>query len=224
MRLYSYCLRYDGGAGPNPYWGICTLVLCKPAIRRTAEIDDWIVGLGSANSPIGDISGYVVYAMKVTEKMTMREYDQFCLTNYPKKIPDWRSRIYSRRMGDSLYDYSVGSIPKMRWGVHNKANEEHDLSGIYALISKHFYYFGDHPIKLPINLRPIIRDTQGHKVDLNQPYFESFVNWIESLNYRPNKIMGNPQLKKGLSRDTDIQAKCSIRDLEEDKYEGTRDD
>src|ERR1700690_770432 len=149
MRLYTYCLRYDDGAAPNPYWGICTLVICKPAIRRTAEIGDWIVGLGSVNSPIGDKSDYLVYAMKVTEKMTMQEYDQFCLTKYPMKIPDWRSRPYIRGRGGGLYDYSAGSIPKMRWGIHNAANEVRDLSGIYALVSKHFYYFGDRPIKLP---------------------------------------------------------------------------
>jgi Nucleotide modification associated domain 2 len=216
MRLYTYCLRYDDGAAPNPYWGICTLVICKPAIRRTAEIGDWIVGLGSANSPIGDISDCVVYAMKVTDKMTMRGYDEYCASKYPKKIPDWRNRTYSRRMGDCMYDYKAGAIPKLRWGIHNEDNKIRDLSGKYALISKHYYYFGDHPIKLPHELRSIIHDTQGHKVDLNQPYVESFVNWIENLDYRPNKILGEPQLKKELSRSTDFQAKCSIRDLEED--------
>src|SRR5688572_11795221 len=97
MKLYSYCLRYDTGSAPNPYWGICTLVICKPAIRRTAEVGDWIVGLGSANSPIGDISNDVVYAMKVTNKLTIKEYDQFCKTSLPKKIPNWRSRDYRRR-------------------------------------------------------------------------------------------------------------------------------
>jgi hypothetical protein len=57
MILYSYCLRYDDRAAPNPYHGICTLVICKPAIRRTANVGDWIIGLGSVSSPIGDISG-----------------------------------------------------------------------------------------------------------------------------------------------------------------------
>ncbi len=85
MKLYSYTLRYDDGAAPNPFWGVCSLAIRKPSIRLAAEVDDWIVGLGSAKSPIGDISDHVVYAMKVTSKMTLEEYDQFCKTFVPKE-------------------------------------------------------------------------------------------------------------------------------------------
>jgi hypothetical protein len=217
MKLFSYTLRYDSGAAPNPFWGICTLVICKPAIRRSAEADDWIVGLGSANSPIGDISDYVVYAMKVTSKMTLEEYDQFCKTFVPKKKPDWRNRDYRMRVGDCIYNYTAGSEPKMRTGVHTEENKEKDLSGLYALVSKQFYYFGDQPVKLPDDLRPIMHTTQGHKSDANQPYVDLFVNWIEGLDHRPNKILGEPQRKAELMREKEIQAICSTRDLEEDE-------
>jgi hypothetical protein len=73
MTLFSYCLRSDMGAAPNPFWGVCTLVICKPAIRRTAKEGDWVVGLGAGASPLGDISDQVVYAMCVTRRMPMRE-------------------------------------------------------------------------------------------------------------------------------------------------------
>lgn len=65
--LYTYCIPYDDGAAPNPYWGICTLAICKPVIRRVARVGDWVVGTGSSHSPIGDVAGAVVYAMQVTE-------------------------------------------------------------------------------------------------------------------------------------------------------------
>jgi hypothetical protein len=81
MKLYSYCLRYDDGAAPYPFWGVCTLVICKPKIWRTAQVGDWILGLGSANSPIGDVSDAVDYAMKVTEKMTLQKYDEYSQTS-----------------------------------------------------------------------------------------------------------------------------------------------
>ena len=74
--LYSYVVRTDYGSAPNPFWGVCTLVICKPKIRRSAQVGDWIVGTGSANSPIGDIRGMMIYAMRVTDKMTMYEYEQ----------------------------------------------------------------------------------------------------------------------------------------------------
>ncbi len=149
MRLFSYAVRYDDGAAPNPFWGVCSLTIRKPTIRRDAEVDDWIVGLGYAKSPIGDISDHVVYAMKVTGKMTLEEYDQFCKTFVPKKKPDWRNIDYRMRMGDCIYNFTSGSEPKMRTGIHKEENKEKDLSGLYALVSKQFYYFGNKPVKLP---------------------------------------------------------------------------
>jgi hypothetical protein len=218
MKLYSYTLRYDDGAAPNPFWGVCTLAIRKPSIRLAAEVEDWIVGLGSAKSPIGDISDHVVYAMKVTSKMTLEEYDQFCKTFVIKKKPDWRNRDYRMRMGDCIYNYIAGSTnPKIRTGVHIEANMEKDLGGLYALVSKQYYYFGDQPVKLPDDLRPIMHTTQGHKSDANQDYVDLFVNWIESLDIVPNKAIGEPQLKKQYTREKELQAICSMRDAEEDE-------
>jgi hypothetical protein len=218
MKLYSYTLRYDDGAAPNPFWGVCSLAIRKPSIRLAADVGDWIVGLGSAKSPIGDISDHVVYAMKVTSKMTLEEYDQFCKTFVPKKKPDWRNRDYRMRMGDCIYNYIAGSTnPKIRTGVHIEENMEKDLSGLYALVSKQYYYFGDKPFKLPDELRPIMHDTQGHKSDANQEYVEPFVNWIESLDIVPNKVIGEPQLKKQYMLEKELQAICSMRDAEEDE-------
>src|SRR5262245_31415483 len=44
VRLYSYVVARDYGFAPNPFYGFCTLATCKPDIRRTADIGDWIVG------------------------------------------------------------------------------------------------------------------------------------------------------------------------------------
>ncbi len=84
--LYSYRVRHDTGAAPNPFWGVLSLVICKPALRRRANIGDWIIGTGSANSPMGDISDRVVFIMKVTDKMEMYEYDMHTQPNLCEKI------------------------------------------------------------------------------------------------------------------------------------------
>jgi hypothetical protein len=68
---------------------------------------------------------------------------------------------------------------------------------------------------LPLALRPIIHNTQGHKSDANQPYLDVFVNRIENSGMRINHLYGEPQMKKEFVRVTDIQAKCSLRSLEE---------
>jgi hypothetical protein len=216
MKLYSYCLRFDDGAAPNPYWGICTLAICKPAIRRTANVGDWVVGLGSANSPIGDISNGVVYAMKISDIRSLWGYDILCQTKHQGKIPDWHSTDFRRRVGDCIYDYSEESPPKIRLSVHDERNRKRDLSGENALISNHFYYFGDHPIELPQDLSVLIHNQQGHKVKANQSYLERFVEWIEHLSYEPNELYGEPQLKSEFEIDSDIRSKCAGRDLEDE--------
>jgi hypothetical protein len=190
--LFSYCIPYDDGAAPNPYWGVCTLVICKPKIRRTAQVSDWIVGTGSANSPIGNIHGKVVYAMRVSQTMTMRQYDEFTLRFLPSKIPDWRHYDIRRRLGDSIYDFSTDP-PTLRRSVHSLDNREHDLAGERALLSDHFFYFGDNPVPLPEDLRAIIKDNQSHKSTSNAPYVERFIQWIESLGHPLNSLLGEPQ-------------------------------
>ncbi|HLH24713.1 MAG TPA: hypothetical protein VK066_19500 [Chloroflexota bacterium] len=190
--LYTYCIRYDNGAAPNPYWGICTLVICKPQIRRAAQVGDWIVGTGSRSSPLGDISGQVVYAMKVTKKMTMAEYDSFTIDQLPQKIPDWGGSDYRRRIGDSIYDFSVDP-PAQRRGIHTEDRRERDLGGHFALLSDHYVYFGDQPKRLPEHLLPIVRHGQGHRSRANDPYLDDFVDWIAGLGCPSNMLDGQPQ-------------------------------
>jgi Nucleotide modification associated domain 2 len=52
------------------------VVICEPKIRLRAQVGDWITGTGLAGSPIGDIRVMMIYAMQVTDKMPMREYDR----------------------------------------------------------------------------------------------------------------------------------------------------
>ena len=194
-RLFSYCIPIDDGAAPNPYWGICTLVICKPVIRRNAEVGDWIVATGSTKF---GFENKVVYAMEVTQKISMYDYDDFCKNQLPKKIPVWRGKNYIKRLGDSIYDFSVNP-PKLRESVHNfdGKNEDgtHDLNGKFALLSDNFYYFGDNPINLPTELFNIVKQGQGHKSNSNSPYFENFVNWISSFKSLKNKVNNPPYFK-----------------------------
>lgn len=46
--LYAYAITRDFGFAPNPFHGVCTLATCKPRIRASANIDDWILGIGGA--------------------------------------------------------------------------------------------------------------------------------------------------------------------------------
>src|SRR5882724_6912763 len=140
-RLFSYTIPIDDGAAPNPFHGMCTLTICKPGIRRVAQPDDWVAGLGSKNAPSGDLSGRLVYAMRIEEVMPLHEYDRRAANEWPSRIPNLLSRDLADRLGDCVYDYSVGNPPWQRPSVHGAQNISVDLGGVNALVSKDFYYF-----------------------------------------------------------------------------------
>jgi hypothetical protein len=71
MRLFSYVVARDYGFAPNPFFNECTLATCKPRIRSVAKVGDWVVGTGSSEQ---HRTGFLVYAMHVTETMSFNQY------------------------------------------------------------------------------------------------------------------------------------------------------
>jgi hypothetical protein len=190
-RLYSYTMAHDDGAAPNPFRGLCTLAICKPKIRLKAAVGDWVVGLGSINAPSGNLGGHMIYAMRVDQVLTLREYDRLAPDYWPSRVPDLTSPIIADRLGDCIYDFSAGA-PLQRRGVHGPAHMWADLSGQNVLLSRHFFYFGANAIRLPPHLRPLVHQTQSHKVNANEPYVKAFIEWIASLRLEPNYLYGWP--------------------------------
>ena len=199
MALYSYVLRYDTGDAPNPYGGMCTLTVCKPAIRRTAQEGDWIIGTGSKHSPIGNVAGYLVYAMRVSKKLTMAEYDRYCHKELSMKIPGHQahSRSLENLVGDSLYDFSklTNGFPRHRGGiVHQDLGLQiRDWSGKYALLSDEFYYFGSELRQLPEHLQRIVKRNQGHYRRTDPSEAAAFESWVQQEGFERNKFYADPQ-------------------------------
>jgi Nucleotide modification associated domain 2 len=184
MRLFSYINAQDGGYSPNPYHGVMTLNCCKPKIRRAAQIGDWVAGITAADSPAG--RGRLVYAMRVTDKMTMAEYDRWTQAHLPAKIPTRAGQI-----GDSQYDFSVSPVWQ-RPGAHGPGEASTDLRGAYTLLSGEFWYFGASAVEIPEHLREISRVRRGHRSNENDPYVGAFEEWITS-EFEPG-IHGAPAL------------------------------
>ena len=86
------------------------------------------------------------------------------------------------RMGDCIYDYSNGQVPKLRPSVHQELNRKRDLSGTFVLLSEEFYYFGNKPVLLPEELAPIVKTNQGHMKIESEYLIKSFVS--SSLSFR----------------------------------------
>lgn len=170
-QIYRYVVRFDRGTAPNPYDGYCTLAICKPAIRRTAQPGDWILGYRSL------AHNELVYAMKVSEKMPFARY--------------WDdTRFHSRKPGnrrvppDNLYlPSTAGGLEQVPDnGVHDEAEMTRDLSGVNVLIAKagEFWYFGATSLPVPNHLEHLSPVGRGHVVYRNrQPSdVEDLVHWL----------------------------------------------
>lgn len=191
-RLFSYTIPSDDGAAPNPFHGQCTLAICKPSIRRAAKKDDWIAGLGSKNAWSGNLEGHLVYAMRVEEVVSMADYDRLAQNHWPERIPKPLSLDLADRLGDCIYDFSGGLPPYQRAGVHGPQNVKRDLSGENVLMSRDYYYFGSRAVALPEHLLAICHQTQGHRSDSNEDYFDDFVYWLRGLGLAAGQLYGWP--------------------------------
>lgn len=213
--LYSYCVRYDGGSAPNPFDGTCTLVICKPAIRRVAQVGDWIIGTGSKVSPVGDTAGRAIYAMRITEKLSMADYDKRCRDKLHMKLPDPDSRDQRRWAGDAVWDFSV-EPPRCRPSTHDEGNRKTDLGGLNALLSSDFVYFGKNAPMLPKKLLGLVKQGPGHRAAANAHLLDAFLAWIEK---QPLGIQGEPQQWDGRKKS------CASSDAhhdEEDEVEARK--
>jgi hypothetical protein len=84
-KYFSYVVDHDYGYAPCPFGGVCTLakckygsIKCKSGTRRNivelAEEGDWIAGTGGVDLDKSAGHGKLIYAMRVDEKITLREY------------------------------------------------------------------------------------------------------------------------------------------------------
>lgn len=189
-RIHSYVVRYDSGFAPNPFYGYCTLATCKPSIRRSAKVGDWVVGSGSNDRSV-QRGGHMVYAMRVTEAMTFDEYGLD--PRFDSKKP-YRNGSRKQSCGDNIYfRVAAGAAWQQRDSFHSRAdgslNPSHvtrDTSVNRVLISNDFVYFGGEGPKFPVELK----DQKGRhlsKSGIGLTTFDdaqlvaSLERWIRSL-------------------------------------------
>ncbi len=187
MKLFSYIVTHDTGFSPNPFWGCCTLACCKPAIRRTAQVGDWVVGLSPKAA-----GNRVIFAMKVDEILDFASY--FNDKRFAKKKPDYSRSGVVWKAGDNIYKpLSNGQFHQLQ-SMHSNGKEEnletkkHDLGGKNVLAGKTFYYFGTSGPELPAYLEEL-KVGRGHKNRFSQNTIERFLNFISAY---PPGINGRP--------------------------------
>lgn len=171
-RTYVYKLTSDRGGAPSaplPRDGcaaLLTLSICKPAIRRTAQPGDRILGLTSRS--LAESDGYplnaILYAAVVEGAVDAREY--------------YAARSPFRHRPDCIYRFhrENGTIEHSgRTPLHaDPAYRGRDI-GLYpyyrngrTLLSRDFRYFGAEAVAIPGRLVALLQISealgQGHRV------------------------------------------------------------
>jgi len=189
MKLITYIVAREYGFAPNPFFGYCTLATCKPRVRSSASIGDWIVGTGAKTKY--DLAGHLIYAMKVDEVMDFDSYwnDPRFLCKRPvmngslKQI--YGDNIYHRLNGRWVQADSHHSLDE---GRPNQKNIDRDTSANRLLISRKFVYFGSAAPRIPEDFRPyqstnedLCCPSQGHRV-LSNEFAIAFESWLVNNN------------------------------------------
>ncbi len=179
MILYTYVIPRDYGFAPNPYFGYCTLGTCKPTIRKTAKIGDWVAAFGGKHTVA---SGKLVFLMQIQEVITFDQYweDERFLIKRPVfnkgNIHMYGDNIYHHVDGEWVQEHSHHSFED---GEINQLNLNRDTSVDRVLISQVYYYFGENGISLPEPFAYLQYRNIGQKNHNDPKKIEEFINYME---------------------------------------------
>lgn len=154
--LYVYVIARDFGFAPNPFHGVCTLATCKPGIRKSATVGDWILGVGGKG--LGLAHRKCILLMKVSEKVSFQDY--WDDPRFSLKKP-CRNGSNVKMIGDNIYHKNASSEWVQEDSHHSNAdgsvhqiNLDRDTgTSESVLISRYFFYFGEKAI--PVDLASI---------------------------------------------------------------------
>ena len=187
MKLSAYIITVDSGFAPNPFGRYCTLVCCKPTIRRMAEKDDIIVGCASTRAPK---PGHLVYAMRVKEVIPYQKYWRD--PRFAPRKPSRKTAISQR--GDNIWHQdSAGRWQVCPGACHDNSARERDTGGVNALVATEFFYLGRSAIPIPSRFARMLAQTQGHKNTSDRDKsdrerIERFWDWISNEALRSGRI------------------------------------
>lgn len=178
MKFYSYVIPRDYGFAPNPYFDYCTLATCKPRIRKSAQVGDWIGAFGSAHMTI---RGKLVFLMLVDEVLTFDEY--WDDPRFQNKRPIFNKSVMYM-YGDNIYHHLEN-----KWaqepshhskvdGNINYINLNNDTKTDRVLIATEYYYFGNNAIDMPIEFASLIWRQIGYKICRDESLVERFIEYI----------------------------------------------
>ena len=159
--VYFYIQTSDIGINPCIYEGILSIATCKPKIRESVNIGDYIIsviGKGMKGYKFDEEKDYqILWIGKVSQKPIHEEYARI----YPNR-PDTKENPY-----------------------HTSEQCKIDKSSKYIIICNEFIFLGKNFISCPSEFHNLIpgypRGTQGHIKNSDKKLVNNIHSWYESL-------------------------------------------
>lgn len=182
MRIHTYVIATDAGSAPNYDPPCTTLAVCKPRIRRKANVGEVVLAFAGRN-----VNPYephaVVWAGVVAEKMPFADY--------------WNDRRYSRKKPDRSPTPDNFYRPTKDGGllwienlVHPRESAQHDLSGLNVLTFDPSWRFGISGPLMPIEFG--LRMTNGRRgervTDLTDTEWRRLEAWLNKQASRDEDV------------------------------------
>lgn len=187
--LYAYAITRDFGFAPNPFHGNCTLATCKPRIRKSANVGDWVLGIGGAS--LKSVQKKCILLMKVTETISFNDYWTDPRFSIKKPV---RNGSHVHMLGDNIYHQDdtnawiqEDSHHSNADGSFNMTNLKRDTRSDQVLISDYFYYFGDKAVAVDLESIGYHKIRDYKKICLDDSI--SAINLIQKIDieYRSNR-------------------------------------
>jgi hypothetical protein len=152
-RLFSYVVDHDYGDAPNPFGRYCTLANCKYGSGGYKNVVE-----------LAEEGDWIVGTGGVD----------------PRKSAGHGKLVYAMRVDEKcpLANY----CNDRRFAKRIDVNHDLPRQGRFALISRHFFYFGRQAIPIPSRfLRyPLEKKGRGFRYkNFTEDFISDFVNWLE---------------------------------------------
>jgi Nucleotide modification associated domain 2 len=184
--LFSYVVDHDEGFAPHPTGRYCTLAWCK--YKKESRRNRNIVELAKEGDWVvgtGGASGKSAGRGKLIYAMRV-----------DKKLP--------------LVEYCTDK----RFASRFDAVPDQDRKDRYALVSRHFFYFGAAAVPIPARFRnyPLEKRGRGFRRKFDLDFISAFVAWLEDgfpvgMNGQPCKP--DPDFPMSKCRPKRLQRECA---------------
>lgn len=196
-RGFSYIITRDFGFAPNPFQGILTLATCKPKIRKSAQVGDYLIG----NSPKAS-GNKLIYMAKVEEVTTFDNY--WSDPRFQNKKPVMNGS-FKTLYGDNIYHHEGGqwiqanSHHSKEDGLVNQANLDRDTGTTdHVLICPRFFYLGASMIDFADQFPSCVYYGRGHHTVPDEDC-QALWQYLEQI-YPEGGLIDYPNLFRSFTR------------------------